>query len=151
MREFRNLLDAGDVDALRDAWARVAPHLPQPETREQAEIVMHHARTQAESLPLKARAYSHRWLTEHDLPSGLPDHLKQSAERLYPVSAEGVGISVTMRSEWMRPAMLEVRGAMEYAVSDAYAERRTSPAFVKARMNEAKTRTLKALFGNWLS
>lgn len=145
---FRNLLEQGDVEGLRSSWAAVFPNMPQPESREQAEIVMHRARTEAESLPLRPRAYSHRWLSERDLPSGLPDRLKPSAERLYPVVAQGVGISVNTEQDWLKPAMGEVRGAMECAVLDADAEGRLSDTpFVKARMSEARDRTLKALFG----
>lgn len=148
---FRALLEAGDVDALRKAWSRVAPHLPQPASREQAEVVMHHARTQTASLPLRARAWSHRWLSERGLPSGLPDPLRPKAERIYPRIAEGVGISVNFKSAWMKPAAAEVRGAMEDAVSEAYADtrggQRPDPGFVAARMKDAKARKLRALFG----
>ena len=144
---FRNLLEAGDLDGLREHWAAAMPNMPQPETREQAEIVMHHARTQAESLPLKARAYSHKWLCERKLPSGLPDRLKPSAERLYPTVATSVGISVNARNPWFKPAIAEVQGAMEYAVNEAYADGRQEPDFVRGRMNDARERTFKALFG----
>lgn len=148
---FRALLEAGDVDALRKAWSRVAPHLPQPATREAAEVAMHHARTQTVSLPLRARAWSHRWLSERALPSGLPDPLRPRAERMFPRIAEGVGISVNFKSAWMKPAAAEVRGAMEDAVSEAYAEARSGqrpdPGFVAARMKDAKSRKLRALFG----
>ncbi len=144
---FRTLLQAGDVNALRKAWTQVAPHLPQPASYEQAEIVMHHARTQAGTITLKARAWSHRWLVERDLPSGLPDDLKPQAERLYPRVAEAVGISVRTRNAYFQPAAAEAQKAMEGAVEQCYADRRTDPAFVKARMAEAKDKTYKALFG----
>lgn len=144
---FRALLEAGDIRALRTAWGRVAAHLPQPESDEQAEIVMHHARTSSESISFEARAWSHRWLTERNLPSGLPDELKPPAERLYPRIAEAVGISVKASNPHLQAAAQEVQGAMAHAVEDAYAEGRTDPAFVKARMEEARQRTYKALFG----
>ena len=109
---------------------------------------MHHARTAAESVSLKARAWSHRWLCERDLPSALPDHLKPSAERLYPANKMAVGISVNFRSAWMKGAEAEVRGAMEAEVLNADAHGRIEDAaFVKARMMEAKGRTMRALFG----
>lgn len=145
---FRNLLTAGDVEGCRAFWRRHAPHLPQPETREQAEIVMHRARTEAESVPLAARAWSHRWLVERDLPSGLPDHLRPRAEQVCPVRVNAVGISINTRSEWLRPAMTEVREAMERAVLEADAEGRVEDtAFVSKRMAEARGRTMRALFG----
>ncbi len=147
MTAFRNLLEAGDVDGLRAHWADHAPKMPQPETAEQAEIVMHRARTEAASISLRARAYSHAWLCERSLPSGLPDDLKPKAERMFPIIVEAVGISVNTMNPLMRPAMLEVRGAMEDAVNDAYADGRKDPAFVTARMTEARDRTMRALFG----
>lgn len=144
---FRNLLEAGDINGLREFWARHAPNMPQPETFEAAEIVMHRARTEAASITLRARAYSHAWLCERSLPSGLPDELKPEAQRMYPVTVEAVGISVNTLNPLLRPAMLEVRGAMEDAVNDAYSIGRRDPVFVRERMFEARDRTLKALFG----
>lgn len=145
---FRNLLEAGDIDGCRAWFAANAPHLPQAETREQAEIVMHRARTEAASVSLRARAYSHRWLSERRLPSGLPDALRPAAERLYPVRKVSVGISVNFRSPHMKGAERIVRGAMEDAVLDADAQGRIEDAaFVSARMEDAKAGAMKALFG----
>ena len=146
---FRNLLETGDVDGCRAYFAANAGHLPQVETREQAEIVMHRARTEAASVSLKARAYSHRWLCERRLPSGLPDALKPQADRLYPERKVSVGISVNFFNySWMRPAEIIVRGAMEDAVLDAEAHGRIEDsAFVSARMKEAKDRAMLWLFG----
>lgn len=144
---FRQLLEEGDFKALRSAWMQVAPHLPQPSSDEQAEIVMHMARTSSAAVQFDKRAYSHRWLTERLLPSQLPDELKSKAERLYPVIAEGVAIMVGTDKEWLKPALVEVRGAMEDAVSHCYADGQTDPEFVKSRMFEARDKTLKQLFG----
>lgn len=145
---FSDLLEAGDVRGLRRHWAAIAPNMPQPKNAEEAEIVMHRARTEAESVSFRHRAYSHHWLNERGLPSGLPDRLKPSAERLYPRVALGVGISVNTRNEYLKPAMLEVRGAMENAVMEADADGKLeNAAFVQKRMNEAKDRTMRALFG----
>jgi hypothetical protein len=79
------------------------------ESDAEALVTLHHARTQAESIALKLRAWSHRWLLEHGYPSGLPDHLKPSAERIYPRVVEGVGISVNFRSPILQP--ITERGA----------------------------------------
>lgn len=144
---FRNLLEAGDVAGLRAWWAVHAPNMPQPESAGAAEIVMHRARTEAESVSFAKRAWSHAWLCERSLPSGLPDHLKPRAQRLYPVVVEAVGISVNARNPYLKPAMIEVRTSMEHAVLDAYAEDRREPAFLKARMAEARDKTMRALFG----
>lgn len=147
--QFRALLEEGDVDGLVRGWRELFPGMPQPASREQAEIVMHRARTEAASITLRARAYSHRWLTERNFPSGLPDRLKPSAERLYPRRVAGVGISVNTRSPILRPAMIEVRKAMEGAVLEAEADGRlTDDAFVATRMAAAKDRELRALFGS---
>lgn len=144
---FAQLLESGDVQALRSYWASAFPSLPQADTFEKAEIQMHYARTNAESVSLKHRAYSHRWLSERGLPSGLPDELKSKAERLYPVVREAVGISVGFKSPVLVPAAIEVRKAMEYAVLDAYADNKRDPIFVRQRMTEAKDKALRSLFG----
>lgn len=145
---FRNLLEAGDVRSLRRHWATAFPNLPQPKDAAQAEIVMHRARTEAESVSLKARAYSHRWLMERDLPSGLPDRLKPSAERLYPRVANAVGISLNTRNPFFEPGLREVRKDMEMAVLEADADGKIEDAaFVSARMAEAKVRAMRTVFG----
>lgn len=138
--DFRLLLERGDPKALRAAWKRVAPQLPQPASDAQAEIAMHYARTQAVSIPLKLRQYSHAWLTERNLPSALPP-------KDQPVIAETVGISVNFKSEFLKPAADEVRGAMEYAVEDCYANGDRDVGTVQRQMAEAKERTMRALFG----
>lgn len=145
--QFRAAAEAGDLETLRRLWAHACPHLPPLPAGETARMVLHHARTQMASLPLKARAWSHRWLLDHGFPSGLPDALKPKAERLYPQVVSAVGICVRPRTEAARPAALEIRGAMEDAVSDAYAEGRTDPAFVAARMREARAKVTRQLFG----
>lgn len=135
------MLEDGDVDGLWRTWGSVAPHLPQPTSRDQAEIAMHIARTAAESVTLPKRHYSHRWLSERLLPSSLPSELEP------PKIVDAVGISVNFRSSWMQPAATEVRGSMENAVNDCYANGDTDVLTVRAQMSEAKERTLRALFG----
>lgn len=135
--EFRELLEAGDFKGLRAAWRRLAPHLDQPRNDEAAEITMHMARTASKSMSLPKRLYSHSWLLERELPS-------QMTPVVY---AEGVGVSVNFRNKWMQPAAGEVRDAMNAAINECYADRKTEPGFVKARMMAAKERTMRALFG----
>lgn len=145
---FRNLLEAGDVAGLRRFWAECMPHLPQPKDAAEAEVLMHMARTEAESVEFKYRAWSHRWLCERGMPSRLPDNLKPKAERLYPVNHPGVGISINTRNEYLKPAMIEVRTEMENAVLEAQADGRLEDtAFVTQRMQETRKRTMRALFG----
>jgi hypothetical protein len=145
--EFRRCLEALDVAAQRKLWRHVSPHLAQPKNDAEALVTIHHARTQAASIPLKLRAYSHRWLCDHGYPSGLPDDLKPSAERIYPRVVESVGISVNFGSPVLAPVAAEVRGAMEHAVLDAYADKRTEPAFLRTRMQEARETTMRKLVG----
>lgn len=141
--EFRRILEACDARAARAAWARLAPGMPQPESDADALIVIHRARTEARSMPLRARAYSHRWLLDHGIPSGLPDELLSRAERLYPKIVEGVGIMAL----FPQPHTPIVQAAMRDAVNECYADRRTEPAFVKARMMEAREREKRLLLG----
>lgn len=144
--EFRNLLEAGDVEGCR-AYSRAhTPHLPQAETREDAEVVMHHTRTAVDALTLKARAYSHRWLCERGLPSGLPDELKPSAERLYPRVVEAVLISVLNR-KGMEQAKPIVEAEIAEVVADAYASGRTDPGYVSGLISDTKARSIRSLFG----
>lgn len=133
---------------VRALWAHIAPNLPQPSTDAEALATIHRARTEMRSIPLKLRAYSHRWLEDHGLPSGLPDELKPKAERIYPRIAEAVGVSANFRSPILKPAQPIVQGAMSDAVLECFADRRTEPAFVKSRMLEAKDFAIRKLFGS---
>lgn len=142
--EFRSALERGDLAQVRRIWKRVAPNMPQPETDGDAAVVMHRARSEAETISFDARAWSHRWLEERAFPSGLPDQLKPRAERIYPRTVGAVGISINV-SPYLKPAAIEVRHAMENAVEDAYADGRTDPAFVSQRMEEARARAWKQL------
>lgn len=144
--DFRQALEAGDVRLCRRMWASVFPSLPQPGPKE-AEASMHMARTGAETVSFKARAYSHSWLTERGYPSQLPDNLKPSANRMYPHVVTSVGISVNTRNPLLKPAMLEVKAAMETAVLDCYANGDTDPIVVSERMAAARQQTMKQLFG----
>lgn len=145
--EFRRALEDGDVAVLRRAWSDFFSHLPQPKTDAEAEIVMHHARTQAVSVAFAKRAYSHRWLTERGLPSGLPDDLRPKAERMYPRVVDAVGISVNARSPLFAPLIAPIHDAMVDAVADAYADNKRDPAFVKARMVAAREGAITHLMG----
>jgi hypothetical protein len=143
--QFHTALEQCDVPMARRMSAHLFPHLPQPTTDAEALVMLHRARTEMPSMPLKLRAYSHRWLLDHGYPSALPDELKPRAERMYPVVTEGVGISVHT-SRLLRPVGLMIRGAMEGAVMDAYAGAKTpDPAFVRARMMEARESIGKAV------
>lgn len=140
--EMRRCLVDLDVAAVRKLWKQASPHLPQPETDEQALIQLHAARTGSDAIPLRLRAYSYRWLQERGYPTLLPDHLKPAAERIYPRIVEGVGIFVHSKYPVVKKA---VTAAMSVAVEDCYANGDTEPELVKARMQEARQRELRGL------
>ena len=142
--EFRRCLNDCDVAALRRLWSHCFPHLPQPRTDLQALIILHRARTEANSSPLRLRAYSHRWLEDNGHQSGLPDHLKPAAERIYPKIVDAVGISVRSLSSRLAAEAKAIQGVMSDAVAEAYADGRKEPEFVKKRMMEARERFLKS-------
>lgn len=131
----RILTDLDVVEVLR-LWPECFPQFPRPTSKGEALATLHLARTQAESIPLALRRYSHQWLTERGLPSHLPDALRP------PIVARAVGIMVSARDPEVAAA---IRGAMSAAVAGAYADGRTEPGFVRARMEEARTRERRAL------
>lgn len=140
--EFRRCLVDRDVTALRLLWSHCFSRLPQPQTDAEMLVVLHRARTEANSVPLKLRAYSHRWLEDNGHQSGLPDRLKPSAERIYPKIVSAVGIAV----QPFRLSAEEAKGveqAMSDAVLEAYADGKKDPVFVSARMKEARAKFLK--------
>lgn len=149
MNAFRRCLEELDVEGIRSLWAEHSPHLSQPSV-EEALVSLHMARTAAEGIEFKHRAYSHRWLTERGYSSQLPDHLKQSAERVYPHVAAAVGISFNFQMKELKPAAELIRTEMEKAVLEADADGRLLDSeYVSQRMNEARDREYKALFGKW--
>lgn len=134
---IRSILVDCDVQAARQMWGEVDDvHIL---------TMIHLARTAANSIPLKLRAYSHRWLLDHGLPSQLPDRLKPKAERMYPQPAKAVGIAVLSK---FPEVVTEVRSAMENAVHEAEADGKLNDSpFVKGRMLEARAKARKILFG----
>ena len=142
--EFRRCLSECDISGVRRLWQHVAPNMPQPKSAHDALMAIHHARTQLPLLTLKQRAYSHRWLLDHGYPSGLPDGLKPSAERLYPKVVAAVGIAVKGSSPLGRQVAPLIQSAMSDAVLEAYADKKTDPAFVKARMMDARAKIIRS-------
>jgi hypothetical protein len=138
--QFRQCLIDLDVVGVCDLWFHVAPHLPQPKNNEEALATMHYARTQAGSIPLKLRCYSHAWLCERGLPSGLPDHWKPRANRLYPHKVNAVGIAVKAMSAASVPRARAIEKAMSDAVLECYADGVTDPDIIKTRMDAARLR-----------
>lgn len=141
--EFAQLLASGDAAAVVRAWDKLFPGATPPASLHEAEIAMHYARTLSRAVPMRARLYSHAWLRERSVPSGLPDHMRAAADRLYPRKVEGVAIS----SMFVRPTTLPLRGVQEYAVNEVYADHgpHPDPLKVKARMAELRAREAKKL------
>lgn len=140
MNDFRRCLEKGDVCGMMRLWRESSPYLPQPKTYAEAEATMHRARTEANSIALRHRRYSHMWLEERGLPSGLPDDLKPKPE--HPVIVDSVGISV--RSTRFPEVAKITEAAMSDAVLEMYAAGVKDPARVKARMMEARAQTKRA-------
>lgn len=139
--EMRRCLEALDVEGVRKLWAHIAPQFARC-TDAEALAALHMARTAAESLPLRLRAYSHRWLSDHGYPSALPDALRPRAERIYPKIVTAVGISVISK---YRQVADEVGGAMLDVVENAYADGKEDPEYIRPRMLEARLKARKQL------
>ena len=137
---FRRCLIDLDVVGICDLWFHVNPHLPQPKNNDEALATIHYARTQANSIPLKLRCYSHAWLCERGLPSGLPDHWKSKASRLYPHEVRAVGVAVKAMSAASEPLARAIEKAMSDAAMECYADGVTDPDIVKSRMDAARQR-----------
>lgn len=135
-----------DAPGARKLWAEVRPGMPQPKTDAEALKMLHLARVQSDAIGAVQRAYSHRWLLDHGLESPLPDHMKPKAERMYPAIVEAVGISVNGKGIF-KPIVTQVRGAMEAAVLECFADGDRATEIVRPRMMEAKDRTVKQLLG----
>lgn len=146
--EFRQALIDGDFRRCAAMWRVVRPHLPQPNNDGEAEIQMHAART-CTRLPLKLRAYSHRWLTERNLPSLLPDHLRPKAEQLCPKVVPAVGFAWGSGHTLLQPAKPIIEGAVHKTISELAADGMLDrdPGFVRNQMLLTKNRTIHALFG----
>jgi hypothetical protein len=137
---FRRCLIELDVVGICDLWFHVAPGMPQPKNNHEALVTLHLARTRAESIPDKLRCYSHAWLTERSLPTGLPDRLKAKADRLYPRVVKAVGIAVKALSSESEPRARAIEKAMSDAVQECYADGITDPEVIKARMHAVRLR-----------
>lgn len=137
--EFRRCLVELDVSGVRKIWAHVRPDCPAGNDDEVLSA-LHVARTAAESIPSRLRLYSHHWCLDRGLPSRCPFEV-WSRERPRIVSAVGIAV----HSEFPEVASA-VRGAMEAAVLEAYADgREDDPLHVRSRMDEARTGALRAL------
>ena len=141
--EFRRCLERVDVAGVKAIWALEAPNDPLPD--DMATIVtIHQARTSANSIDLKLRQWSHRWLIERGLQSSLPERLKPKAERMdEPKIVSAVGVAVNSLSDDGQERAKAIEKAMSDAVMECYADGITDPELVRARMLEARMKFLR--------
>ena len=145
---IKQCLEEMDVDGIRSLWHLVAPDAPQPETNFEAMVTLHMARTQMKIMTKRQRYYSHRWLLDHNHPSLLPDAERPSAERMYPQVKRSVGIALGSASSVVESAVPIIRGAMERAVMEVYADgREDDTPLIRKHMAEARDKAVKGLFG----
>lgn len=138
--EMRRCLIGCDVAQVRKLWREIAPHLPQPENDAAALTALHYARTLAVFVPFRLRAYSHCWLLDRGLPSGLPDHMKPRAQRIYPRVVGCVGTSSQASPGGVKTAFNRaIEKVMVNAVLETYADGHgEQPEIVKARIMEKR-------------
>lgn len=132
-----------DLDAVMAMrlWKHARPNAPQPDNVYQATAMLHYARTQIEIMPENLRFYSHCWLRDQKIPSGLPDRLKPKAERMYPQMVGAVGIA-SGKGPGIKTAF---NHAVEKVMSDAVLEvqadgHKLDAPIVKKRMMEMRER-----------
>lgn len=148
---MRRCLRELDVTGFRRLWRHVAGHLMQPADDGQALALMHRARTETIFMERKLRFYSHRWLLDHGLPSGLPDTLKPMAERMYPRIAAMTGVSVNYTAGFLKPAGDEIEATLSLEILDAYATDkpdRIDHLKLRAHLNDTLQRESRKLIGN---
>lgn len=92
MNAVAQALADGAAGWFRRHWTMLFPGFPPPTSDREAEATMHHARTQSAGLLLAKRLYSHAWLEERGLPSGLPDDLRPERPERRIVRAVAVGV-----------------------------------------------------------
>jgi hypothetical protein len=136
--EMRRCLIDCDVAQMRKLDNHLMPHLSHQDDAEVL-VAIHMARTLVNFIPIKLRAYSHRWLLDQNYPSGLPDQLKPLAERSYPRVVACVGIASQSGPGRKTRFNRAVEKIMSDAVLETYADgHENEPDVVKARMLEKR-------------
>lgn len=146
--EFRHYLIAMDVPALRRHWRLIFPDQAQPGNDAATMVQAHMARLMMENMPIASRLYSYSWLHERGYPTDLPPSLSKHRDYIPKTLVGSVGISVGrgFLGDGVTPENLAVRGAMENAVLETYADGHANePEKVKARMMEARAREKRGL------
>jgi len=145
--EVLAIVEAVDVEAAKRADRALFAHLPPVMSDQDWLIVLHHARTQSNSVRFRLRAYSHCWLLDRGLPSGLPDGLRPAAQRLYPRVVEGVGVAVLARSSSLQVVARGIRKAMSDTAAEIYGDtpdgKSPDPLIVRSQMLLSRDKTKK--------
>ena len=131
----RDCLISLDVARAREVWRYLHPDKPPPRFDHDVLVLLHAARTSAQSVPLHLRRYSHSWLVERGLTSMLSPEDR-------PVVVEGVGFAA-LRPQPHTPLL---RRVAEDAVMDIYADDdHPDPDMVRARVREVTVRERRKL------
>ena len=129
---FRDCLDSGDAVRLLKIYGTVFPKMPAPKDVEEAWVVLHQARTGAESVRLEKRLYSHAWLVERRLKSSLPDELRPPKQRVFPIIVSAVGVAVKAFSS--RADRVEEAASLERVMARAAGDMIRDGIFDRARI-----------------
>lgn len=132
MNEFRKALIDGNVVRCWQLSKHVAPNMPQPKTRSQAEVIMHITRTEMNTIPEPLRLESHEWLIERALPSRLPYDLAPKRE----AHAVAVMVGTFTNTDEARARAAELLAAQTEAVRNAQANGVTDPAEMRRIIKE---------------
>lgn len=140
--EFRRCLENLDIEGVRRIWAETHKHLPQPVNDEQTLIQIHMARAGSKSMAHRLRLYSHQWLTERNLPSPLPNHLRPKNEQVPSVLAEAAGLAVISKVPEAKTYLLE---KLQASALEAFADGVRNPAVLRGRIAETVRREKKII------
>lgn len=100
--EFRDALLAADPVRVLAIWRDSFPHLPAPESRDQALKAIHMARVRMQNIPANAKAYSEAWLAER--------------ERLQVARAVAIGVGIGPQTPVMMRRSADLRHEMSESV-----------------------------------
>lgn len=133
--EFRRCLLEMDVEGIIRIHRHVSPHLPVPSAAE-ALVSLHIARCETKRFPLKGKAYSLAWLSDH----GWEKHDGQWSQGLPrdQAVAEAVGISSRSLSGHVLPLNRKVMQYMEDALLNQMAKGVTEAPRQKEAMLKAR-------------
>jgi len=146
--DYYRALEAGDSKELRRLWSHSHSHLPQVSEKE-AEKMLHLARCGTGTLPLKLRAYSHRWLVERNIPSPLPDEIRPECERLYPRIADSVALCFRASNPAFKEVAAYAQHKASLAVEEMWAENDKDPLRVRNRIKEVKLQSEREMLGHY--